>query len=198
MRMSATGPRINSRGFTLIEVMVVLVIVAVLAGLLVIGFTDSPQQRLRKEARDLATLINAAADEAVMRSMELGLVVDGSGYQFVVFDLEKKQWQAAPERAFARHKFTDGYAIDFAIDGTQVDDQTRQRIQAFAERSGDAAMRPSLLILSSGEVTPFRLTLSADKLQPVALAGDGLNPVVIADSDKSSSNATAAPANVQD
>lgn len=186
MRMSATGPRterlsrFGNRGFTLIEIMIVLVIVAVMAGLLVLGFKDSPQQRVHREATALAALINAASDEAVMRGVELGLVIDDTGYQFVYFDPEKKQWQPARERALLRHDFVEPYAVEFTIDGAQVDDATRQRIQALAERSEDAALRPTLLIFSSGEVTPFRLALSVAQEQPITLLGDGLNPVVVA------------------
>jgi general secretion pathway protein H len=159
--------------------MIVLVIVGVMAGLLVMGFKDSPAQRVRREAGDLVALINAASDEAVMRSIELGLVIDETGYQFVYFDPEKKQWQAARERGLARHDFTETYKIDFALDGAQIDDATRQRIQALAERSEDAALRPTLLILSSGEVTPFRLSLGVGEEAPVTVVGDGLNPVVL-------------------
>lgn len=169
----------RSRGFTLLEILVVLVIVAVMAGLLVIGLKDSPQQRVRREASDLAALINAASDEAVMRGVEFGLVIDDSGYQFVYFDPEKKQWQPARERGLAGHQFVESYAIDFAIDGAAVDDNTRQRIQAFAQLSEEATLRPSLLILSSGELTPFRLTLRVDQEQPVQLIGDGINPVIV-------------------
>jgi general secretion pathway protein H len=160
--------------------MVVLVIVAVMAGLLVFSFNDSPQQRVHREATTLAALINAASDEAVMRSVELGLVIDDTGYQFVYFDPEKKQWQPARERALARHDFVESYTVDFTIDGAQVDETTRQRIQALAARSEDVALRPTLLIFSSGEVTPFRLALSAGQEPPINLLGDGLNPVVIA------------------
>lgn len=186
MRMLATGRRINqlsrlgARGFTLIEIMVVLVIVAVMAGLLVFSFNDSPQQRVQREATMLAALINAASDEAVMRGFELGLVIDDTGYQFVYFDPEKKQWQPARERALMRHEFAEPYAVEFTIDGAQVDDETRQRIQALAARSDDAALKPTLLIFSSGEVTPFRLALSVTQQPPITLVGDGLNPVVVA------------------
>lgn len=175
------------RGFTLIEILVVLVIVAAMAALLVFSFHDSSQQRLRREANDFAALLNAAADEAVMRGIELGVVVDDEGYRFVVFDPETKQWQAAIERGLAAHKFPERYKIDFALDGSEVDEQVIERIKLLAQHSEDERTRPSILILSSGEITPFKLTLRPDgeateseSTQGVTtLRCDGLNPVVL-------------------
>jgi general secretion pathway protein H len=170
----------GARGFTLIEVLVVLVIMASMAGLLVIGFRDSPEQRLRREADNLAGLLNAAADEAVMRGMELGLAIDDEGYRFVYFDIKKKQWLAAPEKALAPHAFPDPVTVTIALDGEQVDDKTMERIRALSERGENEKLRPMVLLLSSGEVTPFTLTLEYEGDFRVVLSGDGLNPVVVA------------------
>lgn len=185
MPISATGPGINAgvqrtRGFTLLEILVVLVIVAAMAALLVFSFSDSSEQRLRREANGFAALLNAAADEAVMRGIELGVVLDDEGYRFVVFDPETKQWQAAAAQGLAAHKFPERYAIDFELDGSAVDQQALERIKLLAQRTDDERLRPSILILSSGEITPFTLTLRlADQGAAVTLRCDGLNPVAL-------------------
>ena len=109
------------------------------------------------------------------------------GYRFVVFDPETKQWQAAAANALAGHQFPERYAIDFALDGDEVDQQTIERAKLLAQRSEDAQSRPSILMLSSGEITPFRLTLrteddAASESAPAAaisLHCDGLNPVTL-------------------
>lgn len=178
---------VPAKGFTLIEVLVVLVIVAAMAGLLVFSFQDSSQQQLRREASAFAALLNAAADEAVMRGMEIGVVIDGEGYRFVVFDPETRQWQKAAASGLAEHKFPQRYAIEFALDGSEVDPQVIERIKLLAERSENERLRPSILILSSGEITPFKLTLrtetdnaeSSSTPGAISLYCDGLNPVAL-------------------
>jgi general secretion pathway protein H len=182
------SPRPNkfARGFTLLEMLVVLVIAAVMAGLAVFGMQDSPARKLQREANALAALINAAADEAVARSLELGLAIDARGYRFVYLDPETRRWQPWQQRPFAGHRFDAEYHIDFQLDGDQLDEVSRQRLQQFIDRSaadseadlGDGDNRPLLLMLSSGEVTPFVLTLTSDAAS-YTLRSDGFNPVAV-------------------
>ncbi|HET8711758.1 MAG TPA: type II secretion system minor pseudopilin GspH [Spongiibacteraceae bacterium] len=182
----ARGPVI-AKGFTLLEILVVLVIVAAMAALLVFSYNDSPQRRLQREAADLVALLNAATEEAVMRGIELGVVIDDEGYRFVAFDPTTKQWQAAASGGLAAHNFPEHYAIDFSLDGSEVDQQTIERIKLLSQRSDDERLRPSILILSSGEITPFKLTLrlaengegSAQTGGAISLRCDGLNPVML-------------------
>jgi general secretion pathway protein H len=168
-----------SRGFTMIEVLVVLVIIASMAGLLVINFRDSPEQRLRREADNLAALLNVAADEAVMRGTELGLAIDTAGYRFVYFDAEKKQWLPVAESALSEHVFPETVSVSIELDGEHIDEQTLQRVRELSARSQDERLRPTLLLLSSGEVTPFSLTLGYGDDFSVVLGSDGINPVAV-------------------
>lgn len=199
MPMLATGRKSNLRstrrrdfemraasGFTLLEILVTLVIVAAMAGMLVFSFQDSSQQKLRREASDFVVVLNAAADEAVMRGIEIGVVLDDEGYRFVVFDPETRRWQEPPITGLAEHKFPERYVIDLSLEGSEVDEQMIERIKLLAQRSDDERLRPSILVLSSGEVTPFKLTMRTEESenanQPVAtisLYSDGLNPVAL-------------------
>lgn len=172
--------RRRSGGFTLIELMVVLVIVATLASLMVIGAGDNAARKLQREAEGLAALLNLAADEAVMQGIELGLFIDGSGYRFLLLDPESGVWEEIKEKPLQRHQFEQPYQLQFELDGERLDEQQRSRIQQLAKSAGGDQPTPLLLLLSSGEVTPFRLTLRLQGKEVEAeLHSDGLNPVRI-------------------
>ena len=75
------------RGFTPFELLVVLVIVGVLAGVVVLGFVGADRERnLQTEALRLAALVELARTEATMRNSRMGLFVDGTEYAFATFD----------------------------------------------------------------------------------------------------------------
>jgi general secretion pathway protein H len=175
------------RGFTLIEVLVVLVIVAAMAGLVVFSIPDNPARELKREAQGLAALLNTANDEAVMQSRDLGLVINDQGYRFVIFDLEKKTWVPLQQKPLGEHHFEEGYSVQFELDGAQIDDKTRARIDKFIARGAvdtDADLndggdsKPTLLLLSSGETTAFSLILRNPKAV-FTLSSDGFNPVTV-------------------
>jgi general secretion pathway protein H len=178
--------RVRAQGFTLIEMLVVLVVIAAMAGLLVFSMSDNPERELKREAQGLAALLNTAADEAVMQSRDLGLAINDQGYVFVVFDPKEKRWVPLLQKPLGAHQFAEGYSVEFAFDGKQIDDATRARIEKFIARGDgdteadlqDSEKKPALLLLSSGEITAFVLTLRHEQAA-FQLSSDGFNAVTV-------------------
>lgn len=76
--------RLSARGFTLIEVMVVIVLIAILVTMASLSMRgDRAGDQLEEEAKRLTALLNLLREETVMRDRDLGFMPTPEGYQFV-------------------------------------------------------------------------------------------------------------------
>ncbi len=73
----------HHRGFTLIEIMVVITIIGILTGMIVMNIvTTDPRKALDHEAQRLLAVIEMARDEALFGRQDIGIVVTENGYSF--------------------------------------------------------------------------------------------------------------------
>ncbi|SMC25788.1 general secretion pathway protein H [Andreprevotia lacus DSM 23236] len=79
-------------GFTLIEILVTLGIVAIVLGVAVVRLGESDGRVVAREAQRLALLLDDARDEAINGGRALAWSSDGRGYQFWLQD-EQNNWQ---------------------------------------------------------------------------------------------------------
>jgi general secretion pathway protein H len=166
-RSLGTPARHRAGGFTLLEILVVVLIIGIMATLALLAIGNrSLDDRLHAEARRLHELMRLAADEAVLQGVELGFVQTPDGYGFLV--LSGGRWQplegAGPlrPRPLAQPLF-----LELQVDGRPVaplrlDDERQEP-------------RPQVLLLSSGDATEFTLDLRAPQFAPFyRLQGDVL------------------------
>jgi general secretion pathway protein H len=79
--IAAVAARRRLRAFTLVELLVVIVVVGVAAGLVVVNLGDD-RRSADREAKRLAGALEHAADVAQWRGETLGVSADGPGYRF--------------------------------------------------------------------------------------------------------------------
>ena len=170
----------RSRGFTLVEILIVIVIVGLLAGIAVLAIGNDPQRQLRQEAQRALAVLQMAADEAMLEGREYGLVIDPQGYQVVEFNEQQRHWQASSTDAFARHRLPDHILIRLDSEGTKIDLGKLASSKPEQKQPSTSELTPALLLLSSGEVTPFSLSIEADNLtQGYTLHSDGFAAIAL-------------------
>jgi len=73
----------RSAGFTLLELMVVIVLAGILVSLVTINITPDPRQQLQREAQRVGQLMALAADESRITQQPIVWEADLHGYRFV-------------------------------------------------------------------------------------------------------------------
>lgn len=119
MSRQPTRPRAPARlrGFTLVELMVVLVIVG-LMGLAVVLTAPGDAGTLAREADTLAARLVRAQEEAILTTRAVQVVVDARGYAFARQGFG--QWQPLDVGPFGPVAWAEGTAVVFDGDREQV------------------------------------------------------------------------------
>jgi len=168
MLKSATGLSTEARpvarrraaGFSLIELLVVIVILAIMASMVLISMgTLRSDDTTETEARRLVALLELVAEEALIQGRDYGVEFFADGYRFLSWDPDTRLWSVVDDEALLRRReLPPELRVVLAIDGREVvvdaEDLRRNRPQD--------ELVPQVAVFSSGELTPFELFLVTD------------------------------------
>lgn len=131
--------RAAAGGFTLVEMLIVLAIIGVAAGATVLGIgAVSRQPTLESEARRLASLVQSAADDAMLGDRLVALTVDDHGYGFAAWD--GRGWVARQDY----HPIPSGMTVAFDVPPPMIlgaDGSGRPMTAVLTSESDGAAWR---------------------------------------------------------
>jgi general secretion pathway protein H len=95
----------RNKGFTLVELLVVLVIIGLLSAAVIVGMPD-PRGALRGEALRFAARADAARERAMMDNRPVAMVLEEDGYGFEW--RAGGEWKTASERPFIAQSWSEG------------------------------------------------------------------------------------------
>jgi general secretion pathway protein H len=162
-----------SRGFTLIEILVVMVIIGVItAGILLSVNITGRDRELEKESDRLLALFNYAREQAELQTREFGVMFQDDGYEFLTYDPRRAAWRSVFEddALVARH-LPDGLGFKLSVEARPV----------VLNRPKDAKDKtPQIMIFSNGDLTTFAATLERDGgMRSVTLTEDSKGQVML-------------------
>ena len=172
-----------SRGFTLVEILVVMVIIGVVAAgaMLSLGVLGRGDSELQRERDRLEALIGVARDEAALQGREYGLRIFIGGYEFVAYDTRRALWMPlTDDGTLRRREFPEGLEMALRVDGRPV----------VLPKSDAKDHTPQVMLFSSGELNSFEFSVarvgSVDgfRIAP-AKSGDAVSVTSLADPEAS-------------
>ena len=157
----------NKKGFTLIEIMVVLLIIGITISFALLAFGDfGAKRRVILASEQFVNFVKLVQQQATMETSTLGIYVDEHSYQALRFD-SSSHWQHFPAHSvFRRHVFSTQATIQF---------------KPKAAFSKD----PQIVINESGDMNAFTLTVLIDNDEVAVIEGHH-NGIVVLDVKSSS------------
>ena len=151
----------NSRGFSLLELMVVIFIIGLLSGAAALTLPSKDGGALLQEQRyKLIGNIRSARAEAVFSGRSLGLAWEQQRGQFYV--LTAQGWETIQQGVLAKELILDERVSSLiSVAG--------EPIKSTAEDSNDKETTPQILFLGDGQISPFEWRLSAEGAESLVL-----------------------------
>lgn len=192
-----TPPRSQktSAGFTLLEIMLVIVLVSVAsAGVMMTMPSSGDGDELEKFARRFAAQVRFVQEKAVLTTDEFGIVADENGYMFVT--LEEDNWKRVEEeRVIAEQEFEAPFAMILEVGALVPEEEDTLEFKGLSFKEFDGLTEenfletdedkekidpPQIMLMASGESTAFSVAFVSDNTEDAWwVTGDELGNLTV-------------------
>jgi general secretion pathway protein H len=178
LRHFAAAPRAS--GFTLLEVLVVVIIIGIITSMAVVSTRVlGGDHEMDREARRLQAVLGQAREDAMLEGRDVGLRIDAVGYDFLRYDGRNERWETVTEDPLLRERlFPDGMSAGLWLESRRVQLPERSLPNERAPAS------PQVVVLASGDLVPFEVRLEragTEETRAIAGYADGKIEILAAD-----------------
>jgi general secretion pathway protein H len=140
----------SERGFTLIEIMVVVSIIAVLMAVAYLGFNQLLGRQFQRDAETLQAWLEDLNDRAILQGAVYGIEVAEEGVEPLVY--RQGYWLRLPD--FSGWSAAQGYRLQLEVTGSTI---------SAARNSQEDGIQPQLIVMPDGSLLPQgSITLSGE------------------------------------
>jgi general secretion pathway protein H len=188
---AARERRLKNRGFTLIEILVVVVIIGVMVSIatLAMGVLGRDSE-VEDQSRRFWAVLRQAREESELQGLDVGVAVTPTDYAFMRFDTRENAWVPIEnDKLYAPRKLPEGLRFRLWLDDREVvlkpvkpkkeDEKKKKDLLNEDEETTTTDARlggerpapdpdqptPQIVVLSSGDIMPFELQIERDGVQ---------------------------------
>jgi general secretion pathway protein H len=149
-------------GFTLLELLVVLVVVGIMVSMAVLSFGVLGRDRqAEEEARRFWTVLQQAREEAELQTEDIGIFMSATSYEYLRFDSRKNLWEVISyDELFAPRDLPEGLRFRMRLESREV--VLKPDLPDRSDKDENEKYPPHVMVLSSGEVMPFELEIERE------------------------------------
>ncbi|WP_298624196.1 type II secretion system minor pseudopilin GspH [uncultured Legionella sp.] len=134
----------TKQGFTLIEILIVIVIIGITVGFALIAFGDfGASKKIMFSADQLANNIRLAQQQAILENSTLGIRIENNSYQILKFNT---QWNPISNKGV--------FKVNYFPKNTVITLKTNNK---------PVKGTPEIIINSSGDTTPFSISFGSNQ-----------------------------------
>lgn len=154
--------RRSSGGFTLLEILVVIVIIGVIvaAGTLALGVLGKDRE-IEDQTRRFWAVMQQAREEAELQGLDTGVYVCSAGYEFVRLDQRLNTWQPIQnDELYAQRQLPEGLKFRTWIEAREI--VLKPEAPDWKLKEASKKYAPQIMVLASGDIIPFELRIERD------------------------------------
>lgn len=155
----------SMRGFTLIEILVVLFIISIVTTVALLSISRNENRQLEAFTKEFIQRVTLAEEQAMLQPSVLGLAIEGNAYQFARYQPaqgEKKSfWQPTQDTLLANYEIPRGIELNVEVGGKKIEQDENEKHS------------PQIVISTNGDITPFTIYVAKTGKSPrYVISGD--------------------------